>query len=57
MATHFIQIIWRKVFKNELTKICGRQPLKNSKGYGLPAEHAPSNFLKTVFHKFYLVHA
>ena len=28
-------------------KICGRQPLKNLKGYGLPkADHIPSNFLK-----------
>ena len=30
------------------SKICGRQPLKNLKGYGL---------LKAVFHKFYLVHS
>ena len=27
--------IWDKVFKNEPSKICGRQPLKNLKGYGL----------------------
>ena len=27
--------IWCKVFKNEPSKICGRQPLKNLKGYGL----------------------
>ena len=26
---------WVKVFKNEPSKICGRQPLKNLKGYGL----------------------
>ena len=28
--------IWEKVFKNEPSKICGRQSLKNLKGYGLP---------------------
>ena len=32
-----------KVFTNGPRKICGRQPLKN--------------FLKAVFHKFYLVHS
>ena len=26
---------WDKVFKNGSSKICGRQPLKNLKGYGL----------------------
>ena len=26
---------WGKVFKNGPSKICGRQPLKNLKGYGL----------------------
>ena len=26
--------IWVQVFKNEPSKICGRQPLKNLKGYG-----------------------
>ena len=26
--------IWGKVFKNGSSKICGRQPLKNLKGYG-----------------------
>ena len=26
---------WDKVFKNGLSKDCGRQPLKNLKGYGL----------------------
>ena len=28
-------LIWDKVFKNKQSKICGRQPLKNLKGYGL----------------------
>ena len=28
-------IIWDKVFKNGPSKICGGQPLKNLKGYGL----------------------
>ena len=33
---HFICInIWDKVFKDGPSKICGRQPLKNLKGYGL----------------------
>ena len=27
--------IWDKVFKNRPSKICGRHPLKNLKGYGL----------------------
>ena len=26
---------WDKVFKSGPSKICGRQPLKNLKGYGL----------------------
>ena len=50
-------IISDKVFKNGPSKICGRQPLKNMKGYGLlKVENTPSNFLKAVFHKLYLVH-
>ena len=32
---HHNGIIWDKVFKNGPSKICGRQPLKNLKGYGL----------------------
>ena len=49
---------WDKVFKNESSKICGRQSLKNLKGYGLlQAGHTPSNVLKAWFHKFYLVHS
>ena len=36
--------IWDKVFKNGPSKICGRQPLKNLKGYGL------------FKNNFYLVH-
>ena len=27
--------IWNKVFKSGPSKICGRQPLENLKGYGL----------------------
>ena len=47
-----------KVFKNGPSKICGRQPLKNLKGYGLlKADHTLSNVLKAVFQKFYLVHS
>ena len=37
--------IWDKILKNGPSKICGRQPLKNLKRYGLPkAVHIPSNF-------------
>ena len=36
-----------KVFKNVPSKICGRQPLKNLKGYDPPkGNHTLSNFLK-----------
>ena len=49
---------WDKVFKNGPNKNCGRQSLKNLKRYGLTkADHTPSNFLKAVLHKFYLVHS
>ena len=30
-----IMYIWEKVFKSKPSKICGRKPLKNLKGYGL----------------------
>ena len=30
-----ITLIWDKVFKNEINKICGRQSLKNFKSYDL----------------------
>ena len=47
-----------KVFKNGPSKICGRQLLKNLKGYDLPkAGHISSNFLKSVFSKLYLVYS
>ena len=50
--------IWEKVFKNGPSKNCGRNPLKKLKEYGLlKANHTPTNFLKVVFHKFYLVHS
>ena len=29
-------LIWDKVFKNGQSKICGRQPFKYLRGYGLP---------------------
>ena len=29
------KVIWDEVFKSGLSKICGRQPLKSLKGYGL----------------------
>ena len=31
---HKLKLLWDKVFKNGPSKICGRQPLKNLKGYG-----------------------
>ena len=49
-----VKVIWDKVFKNGQSKICGRQPLKNLKRYGMLI---PSNLLKAVFSKFYLVHS
>ena len=45
---NFGQLIWVKVFKNGLSKICIRQPLKNA-DHGLPKQ--------SVFHKFHLVHS
>ena len=30
--------IWDKVFKNGPGEICGREPLKNMKSYGLPKQ-------------------
>ena len=42
----FLMMKWNKVFKNGPSKIFGRQPLKNLKG-----------FVKAVFHKFCLVHS
>ena len=48
------QDTWDKVFKGGPSKICGRQTLKSLKGYGLLIH---SNFLKAVFHKFYLSHS
>ena len=54
MHVHFLflpRTKWDKVFKSGPSKFCERQLLKNLKGYGL------FNFLKAVFHKFYLVHS
>ena len=42
-----------KVFKNGPSKICGRQPLKNLMGSGLPkVDHTPSNSFEAVFKYF-----
>ena len=37
-TSKIISHIWdiSQVFKNGPSKICGRQPIKNLKGYGLP---------------------
>ena len=32
---NFSNYAWDKVFKSGRSKICGRKPLKNLKGYGL----------------------
>ena len=48
---------WDKALKNGPSKICGRQPLKNLKGYGLLTFHffkdclpqiSPEPFLNTL---------
>ena len=38
LRTPILKNIWDKVFKNGLSKICGRQLLKNLKWYGLPKQ-------------------
>ena len=54
IPTH-LQFIWDKVFKNEPSKICGRQPFKNLKGYGLltfaflPKAHVQTIHKKPMF--------
>ena len=40
-----IWVIWDKVFKNGLNKICGRQPLKNNEGIWLSRQY-PFKFFK-----------
>ena len=45
--------IWDKVFKNEPSKICGRQPLQNLKGYGLFKQRLSStNFIWSILEYF-----
>ena len=52
------KLSWVKVFKNEPTKIFGRHPLNDLKGYGLLKQTtSPQFFLKAVFHKFYWVYS
>ena len=46
---------WDKVFKNGPSKICGRQPLKNLKGYGLLADHIIYN-LQTFAVSFLIIY-
>ena len=45
---------WDKVFKNETSKICGRRPLKNLKGYGLLKQTLPFKFFKRCFSQILL---
>ena len=41
--------IWEKVFKNDPSTICGRQPFKNLKWYGLLKERLSStNFISYI---------
>ena len=49
---YLIQYIWIIVFKNEPSKICGRQPLKNLKWYGLLGRISPLSVLKLLFWKW-----
>ena len=37
---------WEKVLKSGLCKFCGRQPLKNLKGYGLLSRPYPFKYFK-----------
>ena len=53
---YFEKVIWNKAFKSGVSKLCGRQPLKNFKGYGFKMV-SKINFLKAIFHKDYLVHS
>ena len=45
---------WDKVFKNGPSKICGRQHLKNSKGYGLLKRPYVFKFFKGCLHQILL---
>ena len=57
-TNNFTALHMRQSIQEWTKKICGRQPLKNLKGYGMPkADHTPSDFLKAVFHKIFLVHS
>ena len=45
--------IWGKIFKNGPSKICGRQPLKKLKGYGLLKQRLSStSFTWSIFEYF-----
>ena len=50
ISIHYPVLIWDKVLKNGLTKICEWQPLKNLTGW-------LQTFLKAISKKFYLVHS
>ena len=41
--------IWGKVFKNGPSKICGRQPLKYLKGYGMLQQTISLQIFKGCF--------
>ena len=49
-----LSIIWDKVFKNRPSKLCGRQPLKNLKGYGKLKQTIPFKVFKGCFSQILL---
>ena len=49
------KLIWKKVFKNKTSKICGWQAFKKFEGaWPASANHTASNLLKAAFQTFYL---
>ena len=52
-----VTVIWDKLFKNGPRKNWGRQSLKKIEVIGsIKTDHINSNFLKTVFQKFFWIH-
>ena len=46
IASFKLHDTWNKIFKNGPSKNCRRQPLKNLKEYGLPADHVSLQILR-----------
>ena len=60
-SKNLLKGIWDKVFKNNPSKICGKQSLKNLKRYGLPKKTIPlqifcrlssTNFTQSILEYF-----